>query len=119
MTSSQKHNDTDKYGLLLKNVSPIGIEVQNQLFTMPNAVTMTSSSGSEVSSWYPEKGHSMFTYFFLRSLKENAESKLTAGEVFKKITDEAEGLPYYARRLHGRVQTPQIMGDANRVMIRR
>ena len=106
-------------GLLLKNVSPIGIEVQNQLFTMPNAVTMTSSSGSEVSSWYPEKGHSMFTYFFLRSLKENAESKLTAGEVFKKITDEAEGLPYYARRLHGRVQTPQIMGDANRVMIRR
>ncbi len=110
-------------GLLLKNVSPIGIEVQNQLFTMPNAVTMTSSSGSEVSSWYPEKGHSMFTYFFLKALKESAEKrgqdKLTAGEVFKKITDEAEGLPYYARRLHGRVQTPQIMGDANRTMVKR
>ncbi|MBI5188560.1 MAG: hypothetical protein HZA07_05760 [Nitrospirae bacterium] len=75
-------------------MSPIGIEVQNQLFTMPNAVTMTSSSGSEVSSWYPEKGHSMFTYFFLKSLKENAEkgdkAAMTAGEEFKKITDEAE-----------------------------
>src|SRR3990172_8754590 len=96
--------------LLLKNLRNFYSSCQKRQMT---------SSESEVSSWYPEKGHSMFTYFFLKSLKENAESKLTAGEVFKKITDEAEGLPYYARRLHGRVQTPQIMGDANRSEERR
>lgn len=50
--------------LLLKNVSPIGIFVENPLLAMEKAIVMTSSSGSEVSSWYPEKGHSMFTYFF-------------------------------------------------------
>lgn len=108
--------------LILKNVSPIGIVVENPLLTMKNAVVMTSSSGSEVSSWYPEKGHSMFTYFFLKALKDEAGKgvqKVTAAEVFKQITDETEGLPYYARRLHGRDQTPQLMGDENRVILKK
>lgn len=110
-------------GSLLKNVSPIGIVVENPLLTMPNAVVMTSSSGTEVSSWYPEMGHSMFTYFFLKALKGGAEKegqiKLTAGTIFKQIADETEGVPYYARRLHGRVQTPQIMGDEGMILFKK
>lgn len=90
-------------GLLLKNASPITIEITNPLLAMPNAVVMTSSSNTEVSSWYPEKGHSMFTYFFLKAIKDNASRQsLTAGDLFKIVTDESEGVPYYARRLHGR-----------------
>jgi len=108
-------------GALLKNISPIGIVVDNPLLTMPNATVMTSSSGSEVSSWYPDKGHGMFTYFFLKALKKGAEKdgeiKLTIGDIFKHITDENEGLPYYARKLHGRVQTPQIMGNSGRIIL--
>ncbi len=109
-------------GLLLKNVSPISIEVKNPLLTIPNAVVMTSARGTEVSSWYPEKGHSMFTYFFLKALKEEAEKKsqkVTAGRIFRLVTDETEGLPYYARRLYGRVQRPQLMGNKKIVLIRK
>ena len=43
---------------------------------------------------------------------------LTAGDLFRQIADETEGVPYYARRLHGRVRTPQIMGDDGRVILK-
>ncbi|TAN44820.1 MAG: caspase family protein [Nitrospirae bacterium] len=106
-------------GFLIKNVSPIFIEVENPLLKSSNAVILTSSSGTEVSSWYPEKGHSMFTYFFLKAIKDNAEkgtSTIYANDVFKYVADESDGVPYYAGRLHGRKQTPQIMGDKNRIL---
>ncbi|MDP3112572.1 MAG: caspase family protein [Thermodesulfovibrionales bacterium] len=105
-------------GLLLKNVSPIYIEVKNPLMTLTNAVVMTSAAGAEVSSWYPDKGHSMFTYFLLKGLKESVEagkSTVTAGDLFDSVTNDTDGVPYWARRLNGRIQTPQIVGDRNRV----
>ena len=107
-------------GLLLKNASPITIEVENPIVKIPNAVVITSSSGTEVSSWYPEKGHSMFTYLFLKALKDEVEKgngTITVGEIFDTVVDETEGLPYYARRLHSRIQTPQLMGDKNIVFV--
>lgn len=109
-------------GLLLKNVSPMVITVDNPLMNIPNAVVLSSSKGDEVSSWYPTKGHSMFTYFFLKALKDKAQgirSEITSGEIFDLITDKTKGLPYYARRLHGRTQTPQLMGDRKRVLLRK
>jgi len=107
-------------GLLIKNVSPITIKVKTPLLDFKNAVVITSSSGSEVSSWYPEKGHSMFTYFFLQGLKgmvEEGRKNITANDVYSFVADETDGLPYYVRRLHGRVQTPQIMGAKNSVLV--
>ena len=107
-------------GLLLKNASPVYIEVENPLISLTNAVIMTSSSGTEVSSWYPEKSHSMFTYFFLKAIRyniENSRQHITAGDLFQTISDETRGVPYFARRLHGRMQTPQLIGEADRVII--
>lgn len=57
----------------------------------------------------------------MKALKEAAGKgleKVTAAEIFKQITDEAEGLPYYSRRLHGRDQNPQLMGDASRPIVK-
>ena len=107
-------------GLLVKNASPITISVENPLLTMENTVVLTSSSGAEISSWYPEKNHSMFTYFFLKALREGAEKpdgEVTAEDIFLSLSDSANGLPYYARRLHNRIQTPQLTGDKDRVFI--
>ena len=107
-------------GLLVKNASPITISVENPLLTMENTVVLTSSSGAEISSWYPEKNHSMFTYFFLKALREGAEKpdgEVTAEDIFSSLSDSANGLPYYARRLHNRIQTPQLTGDKDRVFI--
>jgi len=107
-------------GLLLKNMSPIAIEASTPLLTMHNAAVMTSSSGSEVSSWYPEKSHGMFTYFFLSALRDAAlkgKGTVSAGQIFKTVADETEGLPYFARRNYGRIQKPQMMGDAERTFM--
>ncbi|MBF0329353.1 MAG: hypothetical protein HQL10_09355 [Nitrospirae bacterium] len=96
------------------------MEVKNAVANIPNAVIMTSSKGTEVSSWYPDKKHSMFTYFFLESVKDlltRGKDKVTADDFYRLITDENEGIPYYAKRMHGRIQTPQIIGDKSKILI--
>jgi hypothetical protein len=57
----------------------------------------------------------MFTYFFLRGLKGDADmdrdGKITVGELKRFINDENEGLPYYSNRLFQRKQRAVIIGD--------
>jgi hypothetical protein len=108
-------------GQLLKNISPIFITVDNPLITLPNATLFTSATGEQVSCWYPDKKHSMFTYFFLKGLKGEADAdndrKVTISELEQFVIDKTEGVPYYARRLHNREQTPVVSGDKNRVIV--
>lgn len=76
----------------------------------------SSSKASEISSWYPEKRHSLFTYFFLKGLQgeadKNKDSSITAAELQDYL---AETVPYMARRLHGRKQTPVFNGKEDKV----
>ena len=106
-------------GLLLKNVSPIFIKPKNPLLSIQNSIVFTSSTGDEVSSWYPEKKHSLFTYYFLKSLQGEADSNqdnnLTVGEIKNYIDDN---VPYMARRLNNRTQTPQFNGKPNVLMVK-
>jgi uncharacterized caspase-like protein len=108
-------------GQLLKNISPIFITVDNPLITLPNATVFTSATGEQVSCWYPDKKHSLFTYFFLKGLKGEADAdndgKVTISELEQFVIDKTEGVPYYARRLHNREQTPVVSGNKNRVIV--
>jgi uncharacterized caspase-like protein len=101
-------------GSLLRQISPVRIAVENPLLTLPNAVVFTSATGDQVSSWYAEKKHSLFTYFFLKGLQGEADSNrdktLTLQELANYVTNETDGVPYWARRLQNREQTPQVMG---------
>lgn len=78
----------------------------------------TSSKAEQVSSWYPDKRHSLFTFFFLKGLQgaadKNADKKLTYGELYDYT---AENVPYYARRLYGRTQTPAFSGKEGKTII--
>jgi hypothetical protein len=109
-------------GMLIDSASPIGIRSVNPAMNIKNATIFVSSSGDEISSWYPEKKHGLFTYFFLKGLQgsadDNLDDKITASELNSLISDQNEGVPYFARRLYrGRQQTPQFIGDSNRVII--
>ena len=108
-------------GMLIASASPIGIKVTNPAAKLKNGLVMTSSSSDEVSSWYPEKKHGLFTYFLLKGLQGNADlnkdKRLTAGELQQYIADKTEGVPYWARRLHSRSQMPQAMGDLERTIV--
>ena len=60
----------------------------------------------------------MFTYFFLEAIKGNADNnqdkQITFQEIYDFVSDRADGVPYYAKRLHGgRIQNP-TMSAANK-----
>ena len=105
-------------GMLLRNISPVFIEVEDPVLKLKNAVVLTSASGKQVSSWYPEKGHSLFTYYFLLGLRGDAnktiDKTITAGEMKEYL---AENVSYMARRLSSREQMPQMYGSPDRPIV--
>ena len=80
-----------------------------------NNVVLTSSKDDQVSSWYNGKKHGMFTYFLLKAIHNknadiNNDNQITYEEIYEYISDNSEGIPYYARRIHGIEQIPTIFG---------
>jgi len=101
-------------GMLIARASGIAI-VPRAKFT---GTLFTASSGEEVASWYPEKRHSLFTYFFLKGLKgdgdKDRDKKISIGEIGEYIK---ENVSYCARRIHNREQTPEFHGDVNKAFV--
>ncbi len=99
-------------GMILKDISPVFIEVDDSFLTIDNSAVFTSATGKQVSSWYRDQKHSLFTYYFLKALHgdadANTDKKLTLSEI-KDYIDE--NVPYMARRLNNREQTPQLITD--------
>lgn len=95
--------------------SVFGIKVDNPAIAKANAICITSSEGDQISSWYDEKHHGLFTYFFLKGLRGEADKNrnrvLTYEELYEYVSDRADGVPYWAKILHhGRKQTPTMQG---------
>ena len=92
--------------------------VKKELQSPSNSLLITSAAVDQVSSWYPEKKHSLFTYYFLKSLQGDADAnkdrEITAKEMRAYL---AENVPYMARRLTGNEQQPVIMGRDDDVIV--
>jgi len=106
-------------GMILKDISPVSIHIDKAILSRENSAVFTSSTGVQVSSWYREKKHSLFTYYFLKALQGEADSNkdnmLTLSEIKAYIDDE---VPYMARRLNNRVQTPGLRSmDNSKVLV--
>jgi hypothetical protein len=103
-------------GSILRDISPIYIKVKDNRIAYENSSIFTSASGEQVSSWYTDKKQSLFTYYFLKGLKGEADSNndnlITARELYEYTADEIHGVPQMARRLNGRTQTPTLIGEA-------
>ena len=82
--------------------------------TYQNSVLFTSAVGDQVSNWYPDKQQSLFTYFFLKGLKGeadmNKDGSVSTQELYNFTADELNGVPYLSRRLFGRTQNPTFSG---------
>jgi len=99
-------------GVLFRNISPAMIKTASPVGNLEEAVIFTSAGESEVSQWYPDKRHSLFTYFFMKGLQGDADRNknktITVGEMRDYLKDN---VPYLARRLGGREQNPVIVGE--------
>jgi len=84
----------------------------NHVFLIKNA-----SKGSQFASWYTQKQHGLFTYFFLKGIHSkgadiNNDNQITLQELFWYVSDRANGVPYYSMKLNHVEQTPTISGKA-------
>jgi len=106
--------------MLIQAASPLVFEPEAPVSA--NASVLTSTSPGQISSWYPQMRHGLFTYFFLKGLQGaadlNGDRTITCGEMQQYLSDNAEGVPYYARSMFGREQQPNFHGDSNRVLVR-
>ena len=95
-------------GVLFSHASPMFVEAQTG--HLQGGTVITSSQGDQISSWYPEKKHSLFTYFFLKGIKEKAvkRNNVVLKELENYVTEHVDRI---AKRLYGRIQTPLFEGN--------
>ena len=107
-------------GSLIKGASSIYIEVTDPFVNIKNGNSFFASGGKEIASWLPEQKHGLFTYYFLKGLKDeadrNKDNRVTAAELEKYLS---ETVPYKVRRLTGRSQHPVMtLTKKDQVLVR-
>ncbi len=99
-------------GPVVQRASPVELSVENPVMAMENGLAFTAGAADQIASWHPEKKHGLFTYFFLKGLRGEAEQDgdqaITAEELEAYLTDR---VPYQARRMYSREQVPQVVGQ--------
>ncbi|MFN3821590.1 MAG: caspase family protein, partial [bacterium] len=106
--------------MIIGEASPVGLVITDPTVRWRDGVLYTAGRGDQLASWYRDKRHGLFTYFFLKGLKGEADldrdGVIRAGELALYLSDYTEGVPYWARRLHSRDQIPEFRGDSLRVI---
>ncbi|MCX6139044.1 MAG: caspase family protein [Ignavibacteriales bacterium] len=107
--------------MLIKNASPLYLTVEHPLLAKENATLFASATSDQVSNWYPEKQHSLFTYFFLKGLQgaadTNRDGVITVQEMEDYVRDENSAVPYISRREYQRMQMPQVITKDKQKML--
>lgn len=105
-------------GAIIKDISPVFLDVSNPMLKVKNGVIFTASSSTQVSSWYDKKQHGLFTYFFLNGLRGKAD-KDNDGQVTVQELGEyvKRNVTEQARQLN-REQTPEVTGAKEKVLIK-
>ena len=101
-------------GTLVASLRPIVIRAKEQ--NAPNGFTILSAAKvDQTSQSLEEAKHGLFSYFLMKGLEGDADAnndnQITAGELHTFVTDKVE-------RQSGFKQTPDIQGDAGRVLVR-
>jgi hypothetical protein len=103
--------------MLFKDISPSLVKVKKEYQGPANATIITSAAVDQVSAWYHEKKHSLFTYYFLKGIQGEAAGK--DGKITVKGLKDylKENVPYMAQRLTGTSQQPVISGNDTDVIV--
>ena len=101
-------------GTLVASLRPMTLLVQEQ--NVPDGFTILSAAkGDQTSQSLEEARHGLFSYFLMRGLEGDADAnndnQITAGELHSFVTDRVE-------RQSGFKQTPDLQGDAARILVR-
>lgn len=104
-------------GSLFKKISPALLKNINPAKNIKNASVFCSADKDQVASWYTDKRHGLFTYFFLMGMSGFADNdknnEITVGEMKTYLLKE---VPYWARRETNRIQSPVVKGQSLEVL---
>jgi len=104
-------------GSLFDNISPAMVKNINPIREVDNTVIFSSADKDQVSTWYPAKRHSMFTYWFLKGLggaaDDDGNKAITAAEMDSYLKKE---VTYWAQREANREQKPLMTGSGAAVL---
>jgi len=103
---------------LLASARPISLRTENRLF--PDGFTViTASQHDQISSSSPDLQHGIFSYYLMRGMEGDADAnrdgKITLGEMQAYL---AENVGRQAAMM-SRKQVPQLIGDANQILVGR
>lgn len=102
-------------GVLIKQASPLLLISPEA--TRPQGIDLfTSASSDEISSWYPEKRHSLFTYFFVREMAKAVGNPQDVGSRDKLAGQIIQAVSTCASQKYDRNQTPEFWGDATKIL---
>jgi hypothetical protein len=109
--------------MLIRGASPLFVTIEHPILRQEHVVWFSSAQPDQTSNWCPEKKHGLFTYFFLKGLQGGADrdgnGELTVSELEDFLTDQGEGVPYWARREHQRIQLPVVLSrDKEQVLVK-
>ena len=101
-------------GTLVANQRRIGARAKAQ--NVPDGFTILSAAkGDQTAKSLEEAKHGLFSYFLMRGLEGDADAnndnQITAEELHSFVTDKV-------KRQSGFKQTPDLQGDAGRVLVR-
>lgn len=100
-------------GQLLKGISGLTARLKAEpKAARASDILFTSAGMNQVASWYPQKRHSLFSYFFFKGIQgaadSNRDGSITVGEMKAYLNEQ---VPYMARRLTGNEQQPFMQGN--------
>ncbi len=105
-------------GALVSEASSIGLKVR-PVAPIPgdNIAILTSATENQISSWYTQQRHGLFTYFFLKFLKEGivsgqdvALADMQERLVFEGVVND------HALQLFNREQNPKVHGNLQLIL---
>ena len=105
-------------GMLVKNMSPAMLKNVSPTRRVSDSVIFSGADKDQVATWYPQKRHSTFTYYFLKGISGAADvdknKQITVAELSRYLKDEVS---YIAKRQSSRKQNPKVVGDPDSVMV--
>ncbi|MCK5679838.1 caspase family protein, partial [bacterium] len=104
-------------GQLFRNISPTRLTNVSPLQELKdNSFVLCGADKNQVCGWYPEKRHSLLTYYFFEALQGHADSdgdnRVTVGELYSYVREKVSRK---ALRM-GRDQNPLAKGKLDLVL---
>lgn len=104
-------------GQLIKGASGGLLRLDNLFLGVENGNLFAAAESDQISSWYEEKKHGLFTYYFLKGLQGAADADANAEITAKEMDDYLLAAVRPRASLKGREQRPVFVGrDPSRVI---